>query len=104
MGSSDTTGETLVPNEGGPYGRTTAEGSDPEIILPVGQETSTVAIIAEDSNAGKVYLGWDTDLTTSNGFPLAAGQSISIDFDNTDQPLYVVSDNVGDSVRFLSLE
>lgn len=94
-----------VATEGTSYGEKLFDGSsDPEIVIPIGDESSSWIIKALSSNTGDVYVGWDDDVDSSNGFPLASGEAVSVDLDNSNQNVWAVSDNSNEGVRFLAVE
>jgi len=91
-------------NSGEEYGETTAgSAGDTSLVLGVGTDTSTVSIRAMFDNAGVVYVGFDDSVDATNGFFLEAGDAISLDIDNSNQPIYVHFDTSGDQVRHLAI-
>lgn len=93
-------GPTQPQNVGADYGVTTlAASNDPEIVFPTDTNTKSIFVIAPPGNSGVVYLGWDDDVTTSNGVPLQSGSGISFDIDTFNAQLYAVADTGGDELR-----
>lgn len=83
--------------------KTVGSANDPQELLSLDTETSTVVIRALSSNSGPIYIGFDTDVTTSSGFPIPADSGISIDIDNSQAQLFYVSANAGDELRVLAV-
>lgn len=92
------------PNVGTSYGAIGLETGDPEIVIPIDVESSSWVIKAPPANNDLVYIGWDDNLTTSNGFPLDAAEALSVDMNNQQQPLYGVAAQGGDELRYLTVE
>lgn len=61
-----------------------------------------VVIKALDDNQGNVYLG-GSDVDSTNGFPLSAGQALPFDFDDLSQ-VYIDVDNDGEGVAILKMK
>ncbi len=59
----------------------------------------SVAIYATSTNSGTVYVGGST-VTTSIGFPIAAGASIAIDTGDIDA-IYVIG-TLNDTIRWIA--
>lgn len=103
MGVS-TTGKDAVATDGVDYDvATVGTANDPQEILGFDVSTSTIVLRAPSGNAGPIYIGFDTDVTTSNGFPIPADTGISIDIDNSEQQIFFVSANAGDELRYLAI-
>jgi hypothetical protein len=66
--------------------------------LPSNALTNGVVLTAGSANAGTVYVG-PAGVTTSTGYPLVAGQSISYAVSNT-SAIYVLGVNTTDTVKF----
>jgi len=60
-----------------------------------------VVVKANANNSGIIYIGNNT-LTTSNGYPLAAGEQVEIAIDDTSQ-VYVVADTVDQNYSWLGI-
>lgn len=91
-------------NSGQDYGATTAgSAGDTTLILDVGTDTSTIAIRAMHDNAGFVYVGFDDSVDDTNGFFLQAGDAVTLDIDNSNQPVYAHFGTSGDQVRYLAV-
>lgn len=60
-----------------------------------------VVLKADASNSGTVYVG-NSNVTTSNGFPLTAGQSLEIQADST-AAIWVVGSAAGQIVHWIAL-
>lgn len=78
--------------------------NDPTEIITSGTVTGSVVLRAIPGNGGIVYIGFNSNVTTSNGFPLEAGDSLSLDIDIDKQPLWGTADTGGDEIRWLALE
>lgn len=91
-------------SEGTGYGNTDLETSDAKSVIPADTESESWVIKAHQDNSGVVYLGWDDDVTTSNGFPLEAGDGLSVDINNSVQAVYGIAAAAGDSVRYMAVD
>lgn len=60
-----------------PYGRVTVAATAAQLVATTA--VRSVAIFAEAANAGVTYVGGDSSVTTSTGFPLNAGDTITLD-------------------------
>lgn len=78
--------------------------NEPQRVIPEGIETGSYAVYAVTVSGDYIYLGWDEDVTTSDGFPLQEDRSFTVDLSNESQPLYMVSANSGDEVRVIALD
>lgn len=74
--------------------------TDEMFQVPV--RTGSVAIVAHPTNTGYIYIGWDSDVTTDNGFLMTPGQSITMDLDAMEQEIFITGDSEGDSVRYIA--
>lgn len=102
-GGSSSTGGNETATSGPTYGDTTpSSANDATLVFPLGTETESVAIIAHPDNSDKMFIGFDDNLDTSNGFPLESGASLTIDLDVAQQGIYAVAETQGDSVRFIA--
>lgn len=84
--------------------KTFSNANNADQIIAAGTVTGSVIIRTNPNNGGIVYIGFDSNVTTSNGFPLEAGDSISIDIDVDKESLWGVADTANDDVRWLALE
>lgn len=66
-----------------------------------GRDLIQVSIRAMPSNSGTVYVG-GSGVTTSDGWPLLAGESIDIGIDNTDS-IYLIASAASQLYRWLGL-
>ena len=84
--------------------------AEPSTVLRVGQITvgattskrltssctsKAVGLVAHSDNAGKVYFGYNSSLSTSNGFELSVPVSLAIDNANK---IYVIASTSGQKV------
>lgn len=60
----------------------------------------SIAIFAPTTNTGTTYIGGDASVTSTNGFPLAAGDTITLDTTDT-AGIWLIGTS-GDKVRYLS--
>ena len=60
-------------------------------------EVKMVTIKADRSNTDAVYIGFDSDLNSSNGFALDPGESVDIVIDNLGK-VYVVSQSTAQKI------
>lgn len=78
--------------------------NDPQRVVDIGTETSSIAIIAHPDNSGEIYVGFDEEMGQNDTFPLSANIGISMDLDTNEQPVYVLADTIGDEVRWIALD
>lgn len=97
-----TTGREPPASSGG-YGQVDV-GTDAVPILDFDTSTLSVAVRAPDSNGEIVYVGFDEDVTTSDGFPLPAGEGVTFDLNASVQPVYAIAPAAGQEIRYLQLE
>jgi hypothetical protein len=103
MGSVSTSGKDVASNEGAGYGvKVFVNSNDPDNVMDPTLETESWILRAHPQNEGIIYLGWDEDVTTENGFPLSAGDASSMDMDNSKQVIYAVADTAGDELRYIA--
>lgn len=79
-------------------GATTVTTAGTAVQLPAGAALS-VTVRALSTNAGTIYIG-PVGVTTATGFPLSAGDALSMDIANLNL-LYANADVSGDKVRYL---
>ena len=104
MANGSVSGHDVPSNEGfGPGGVAFVSTDEAERLVPLGTETSTVAVKALEDNEGVIYVGYTDDVDSSNGFPLSAGQGVSFDLDANQQGIFAAADTVGDEVRWIAL-
>lgn len=90
--------------EGEGYGRATLSAiNDPERIFPLDTETGSIIIRANPDNAENIYLGFDDTLTTTNGFAMESGDTISIDINVAQQAIWFVGEDANDSVHWMAI-
>lgn len=103
-GGTSTAGQEPAANEGAGYDREILDvAGSPERITPIGEETSSIAIKAGLSNSGTIYVGWNENVDSGDGFPLDTGEGITLDLDIKEQGVYVVADTANDEVRWIAL-
>lgn len=107
---SDTTGESWSLRSGGKVFSGLAHGQDSvttagtavqlnggtSLTIPDGAE---LVVRADGGNAGNIYVG-DSDVSSSNGFVLGAGESVSLPTSDVNN-VYIDSDNDGEGVSWL---
>jgi hypothetical protein len=71
-----------------------------EVVVEGG--TGSILLVAHPANSDIVYLGWDEQVSSSNGLPLEAGAGASFDIDVSTQPIYAIADSSGDRLRFIA--
>lgn len=84
------------------YGSQDISDSDPTRVIPADVESGSYIVRAGENNTGTIYLGWDDDVTSSNGFPLKSEESFSADINNASQQLWAIADNNGDELRHIA--
>ncbi len=70
------------------------------ILLTSGQETLYITIKALAANAGTIYVG-DLDVSSSNGFALAASEEVTLAVDHSKVPIYIDSSDAGEGVSYI---
>jgi hypothetical protein len=75
--------------------------TEPEQITPEGVETRFIAVRAFNA-ANQVFIGFD-DSVDNNSFPLLNEDTISLELDVSEQPLFALPDNTNDEVRVLGI-
>jgi len=73
--------------------------SDPDRVTPLNEPSSSVLVVADPNNAGTVEVGFDNNASFGEGIPLSPGNSIDIDINIQEQPLFAIPANGGDSLR-----
>jgi hypothetical protein len=99
MPGVDTNNQTASNKGAGYDGKTLNSTTDPERLVSIGTETRSIAIIAE---TGRIYVGFDDNLDSDNGFPLDEGVSISLDLDVNQEDIYVLPEASGNDVRWIA--
>ena len=61
-----------------------------------------MTLSVEMSNLGTIYVGYDSNVTTSNGFPLEAGDSMYIPIDNPNK-VYCIADQSGQDIYWFAI-
>ena len=59
-----------------------------------------IVVKALAGNTGKVYVGPDANVTTSNGFELSAGDGVTLE---TSAPVYAIADAAGQGVCWIAM-
>lgn len=79
--------------------------NEPVKLLPEGTETLSVVIVADASNTTAVNIG-NIGVHPSNnpGLQIAIGASISLDLDNSKQPIYIATATAADKVSWLFIK
>lgn len=80
-----------------------ALANEPERVVPIGTETTTVAIVAHPDNSGLIFIGFDDEMTSDDTIPLQAGASMSVDIDANQQGLFALADTIGDEIRWMAV-
>ena len=100
---ANTSGKGIVSNKAAGYGAVVLEtAGTAEAIMPPDMETDSWAIKTDMGNTGVIYVGWDRDVTVDSGFPLTAGEGISISINNRQQQVYAVSEQDNDIIRYIA--
>lgn len=84
------------------YGQTTITASATRIITSTDPFTRAVAIKAASANTQTVYVG-DSGVAAATGFPLAAGEAITLDVNNREAVLYAISASGSQVVAWIVL-
>ncbi len=72
-----------------------------EVQLPNNPVYMSVTVKANNANSGTVYVGL-TGVTTSTGFELGAGESVSLPVDNTNR-IFVISDATSQTISYVGV-
>ena len=89
----DLLSEETVPNAGG-----TLQIVVTSTPTPLGsQKVRTVTIKADKDNTDSVWVGFSSDLSDANGFPIDPGEGIDIVVDNLSR-VYVMSPSVAQKI------
>ena len=59
-----------------------------------------VTIVADESNSGTVVVGNSNHVTTSTGFPLLAGESVTVNVDDAAK-VWLIADDTDQLVKFM---
>ncbi len=94
-------GAQLVANAANRPGNTGTfiPGTAPKQIFQGQVPIRTVTILAPSTNAGTIHLGFNSDLTTDNSFPLVAGAAKDFAIDDL-STLYILAENATDKIHF----
>jgi len=103
MPSTSTTGADQPATEGRGYGNKVLQSSNPEIVVPPGTVTGSVAMRADPANSGDLFIGWDDNVSAADGFILQAGDTLSLKIDSDSQPIYAIAGTDGDSLRWIAV-
>ena len=94
IGTGFEAGETACPS-----------ANIPVSLLVPGTETLSIVIIADIGNTTAINIGGPSVQPTSNpGLQLAAGASVSLDLDNSKQPVYIATATAADKVSWLLIK
>ncbi|MAH45218.1 hypothetical protein CMI37_05280 [Candidatus Pacearchaeota archaeon] len=75
------------------------------LLLPDGTETLSIVILADASNTTAINIGGSSLHPSSNpGLQLAIGASVSLDIDNSKQPIYIATATAADKVSWLLIK
>lgn len=98
------TNKTLVepaPLEELVYGQTNVTTAGTAVLLLSGSQTThTLTITSDETNTGNIYLG-DSSVTSSNGYIIPVGASLSLDHNHALDNLHIDSDNNGEGVSYI---
>lgn len=86
------------------YGNQASDTTPAQVFastLGTSQAPTTVAVCALSTNSAAVFVGTDSSVATTTGFPLAAGEKITFDLMGADA-IWVVS-AAAQNVRYLVL-
>lgn len=106
MSGPSTQGLEHPSTRGAGYGRTappSIEEGTAVSVMPIGEQTGSIIMKTEENNQGRIFIGWDTEVDNTDGFPLSPGNSITIAIDNSSQNVYCVAEFEGDIVRYLAI-
>lgn len=85
------------------YGQKAVTTSGTEVQLVASSTPcSSLVVKALAANTGKIYVGSNSSVTTSNGFELNAQESVSLDVDNV-QDVYIDAGVNGEGVSWIAV-
>lgn len=97
-------GLKVVSADGRYYGAVTiASNNSTARVLSSDVETGSVAVRAPETNDEPVYIGFDDDADSNSGFPLYAGDVVSLDINSSYQGLWVYAEFSGQEIRVMAL-
>jgi len=77
-------------------------GTTPVRLPTVAMASRRALSIRNNSALNTLYLGFNSTVTTANGFPLRAGESIPFDF-TASIMIFGIADNAGTDVRIIEV-
>ena len=80
----------IEPASGLRYGQTSIPAVATLVVTSTDPYTRAVAVKAKTANTQKVYIG-DSAVSAATGFELGAGESLTVDVNNRDIPIYAIS-------------
>ena len=92
----------VKPGESIGSGQKTVAAAGTAEVLGSSTATQSIIVKALAGNTGNIYVG-GSGVTSSNGFVLAAGDTVSIDTDNLSD-VYIDADNSGEGVSYLIIK
>ena len=82
------------------HGQTTVATAGTAVILFASATTKTITIKALDTNNKDIYVG-DSTVDSTNGYVLAPGEAISMEFDHAQDNIFVDSAQNGEGVSYI---
>lgn len=62
--------------------------------------TQGIQLIADNANAGIVYIGSNSSVSASNGYPLIANDSVFLRLSDLNQ-IYMIADTASQKIRYI---
>lgn len=104
QGSINLSSATVISVNVNPYtvlgnGKTTVTTAGTRVQLGSSTSTGSITVKALAANTGTIYVG-NTTVSSSNGFQLSAGDTVSMDLDNLSK-VWIDSSVNGEGVSFV---
>lgn len=90
------------PSTEGDHGVIQADAAG-ESYRAVPEQKTGSFIIRAWNNAGVIYIGFNEDVDTNDGFPMEDGDIISIDLDSQAEDVFFYAQNAGDQIRYITV-
>lgn len=72
-------------------------------VVDLSDETQVVIIVAHPNNSGIIFIGFDDNVTVTNGLPLESGGSTVLPVDASTLGVFAVADTAADELRYAAL-
>lgn len=103
MSVSGGSGKSPTNQEGVEYGQVDV-GTTATSLFGIGNKTDSIVVRSLPGNGDITYIGWDSDVDSGSGFPLEAGDSLSVEIDVSSQEVYAIANSGTQTLAILSME